>query len=228
MPNLPTLVLFAAAVAAMPAFGKISLLGADRADFAVHTQSHKADNPIDFALNKINTDEREYGQVIEDTRSRLIANAIQNPLFLPLGCAMLLFAGATVIVFHQSKERQHRQIIAARFLAWYHNQLLDARGHALEETERFEKLRKAVDARQIAMLAERSTATADQKLVTENNALRQKITLMENADKALRQQNAELSRLLREEQHKLQKMRPAKSDAGGSQSAAGKETHDGR
>jgi hypothetical protein len=228
MPSLRNFVLFVAISAAIPAGAQISLSVPNRGDSGVQTQPHKSNNPVDFALSKINPDERDYGQEIEDSRSRLIANTIQNPLFLPLGCAVVLFACAAGMVFHQSKERRHRQIIAARFLAWYHNQLLDARERAQEETERFEKLRKAIDARQIAAAAERSSSNADQEVRIDNNALRQKITLMENAEKTLRQQNTELTRVLREEQQKLQKMRPVKTDAGGGQSAAGKETQHGK
>jgi hypothetical protein len=228
MPNLLNFILLVAISTAIPAGAHISLLVVNRGDNGVQTQPHKSNNPVDFALSRINPDERDYGQAIEDTRSALIVNTIQNPLFLPLGCAVLLFAGASLMVGHQAKERRHRQIIAARFLAWYHNQLLDARELACEETARFEKLRKAIDARQIAAAAERSSSAADQQLMIDNNALRQKITLMENAEKSLRQQNTELTRLLREEQKKLQKLRPVKADAGGGQMAAGKETQHGK
>jgi hypothetical protein len=62
----------------------------------------------------------------------------------------------------------------------------------------------------------------------DNNALRQKITLMENAEKSLRQQNTELTRLLREEQKKLQKLRPVKADSGGGEITAEKETQHGK
>jgi hypothetical protein len=228
MPNLRNFVLFVAISTTIPAGTETSLSVPNRGNSGVQSQPHTSNNPVDFVLSKINPDDRDYGQAIEDTRSALIANTIQNPLFLPLGCAVVLFAGAALMVVHQAKERRHRQIIAARFLAWYHNQLLDAREQACEETERFEKLRKAIDARQIAAAAERSSATSDQGLMTDNNALRQKITLMENTEKSLRQQNAELTRLLREEQQKLQKVRQTRQDVGAGQSAARKETHDGK
>jgi hypothetical protein len=51
---------------------------------------------------------------------------------------------------------------------------------------------------------------------------------MENAEKSLRQQNTELTRLLREEQKKLQKLRPVKADAGGGEITAEKETQHGK
>lgn len=223
MPQLCHLIFLAAISATVTAATQSSLSPTDQTSNTIQRQRQRPNGLIDYTLRRINPEERHYGQEIENWRSGLIGNTIENPLFLPLGCATVLFFGAALIVFHQSKERRHRQLIAASFLAWYHNQLLDARERAEEEIEQFEKLRKAVDARQIAAAAERLSAVADQELMVEINSLRQKITLMENAEKALRQQNTELSRLLRQEQQKLQKIRED-----GGRTAAGKEAHDGK
>ncbi len=160
----------------------------------------KSNSLVDFALHKFNSDDIDYGEKIEAMRAGFIADAVQNPFFWCIGWGVVMLVGAMAMVFHQERERKHRHLIAARFLAWYHNQLLDARAHALEEIGRFERLRKAIDERDIA--AASGDTQGHDELMTENNSLRQKISLTENMAKVLRQENTELKRLLRELRHK--------------------------
>jgi hypothetical protein len=123
----------------------------------------------------------------------------------------VLLASAFLVIVHQTKERKHRQLIAARFLTWYHNELLAARTRTGEEIGKFERLRKAVDARSVTRSAPETPqpaapqapkAAGDHELMVEVNSLRQKMVLVEQSENTLRQQNAQLSRLLREEQQK--------------------------
>jgi len=166
---------------------------------------------VDFVLNQINPGNRDYGQEIEDARQAVIAKTIDNFLFWSNSCALLLLASAFLVIAHQTKERKHRQIIVARFLTWYHNELLAAQMRTREQIGKFERLRKAVDARPLTRSAPETPglattqaprAAGDGGLMVEVNALRQKIALVEQSENTLRQQNAQLSRLLREEQQK--------------------------
>ncbi len=199
---------------------------------AKYPQKHR-DGFADFALKQINPDNQNYGQGIEDVRRVVIAKTIDNLFFWSNSCALAFLAGAFVIVAHQTKERRHRHLIAARFLSWYHNELLEARTRMFEEVGKFERLRKAVDERQVTAAAAEVQGVAaaqtprsphENELMTENNSLRQKIALMEGSEKTLRQQNAQLSRLLREEQ---QKNRTSKTESGGV-TVARKEASNGR
>jgi hypothetical protein len=175
-------------------------------------QTHR-DSFIDFALKRINPGNEDYGQQIEDVRGVVIARTIDNLLFWSNSCALVLLAAAFVVVLHQTKERKHRQIIAARFLTWYHNELLAARARTFEEVGKLERLRKALDARTIPVAVTPQAPTArtngDRDLMVENNSLRQKVALLEQSEKTLRQQNVHLSRLLREEQQKNHTSRTA-------------------
>lgn len=171
-------------------------------------QTH--DDFVSSNLKRINPANTDYGQEIENERAVLFAETIDNLLFWSNVCAMALLIGAFMTIFHQHRERQHRQIIAARFLAWYHNQLLDARDRAMEEIGKFERFRRAVEATQIAAsngdisatTTKNSRSAADDTLTTENNSLRQKMSLMEKTETALRKENSELKRLLRERPEK--------------------------
>jgi|SRR5579872_123222 len=191
---------------------------------------------VDFVssnLKRINPANTDYGQEIEDQRAVLLAKTIDNLLFWSNVCAMVLLSGAFITVFHQHRERHHRQIIAARFLSWYHNQLLDARDRATEEIGKFERFRRAVEAKQIALsngdssatTAKNSRSAADDALTTENNSLRQKISLMEKTETALRKENSELKRLLRE---RLERTPTAKSAAPSGPAATKKEADNGK
>jgi hypothetical protein len=166
---------------------------------------------VDFVLNQINPANRDYGQEIEDARKAVIAKTIDNFLFWSNSCALVLLASAFLVITHQTKERKHRQLIAARFLTWYHNELLAARTRTLEEIGKFERLRKTMDARPLTRSVPETPelaapqaprAAGDSELMVEVNSLRQKMVLVEQSQNTLRQQNAQLSRLLREEQQK--------------------------
>jgi len=194
-------------------------------------QTH--DDFVSSNLKRINPADTDYGQEIEDKRTVLFAETIDNLLFSSNVCAMVLLMGAFITIFHQHRERRHRQIIAARFLAWYHNQLLDARDRALEEIGKFERFRRAVEAKQIAAsngdrsatTPKNSRAMADDTLTTENNSLRQKMSLMDKTETALRKENAELKRLLRE---RPERNTAAKSAAPSGPAAARKEGDNGK
>lgn len=194
-------------------------------------QTH--DDLVSSNSKRINPANTDYGQEIEDQRAVLFAKTIDNLVFWSDVCAIVLLIGTFITIFHQHKERQHRQIIAARFLAWYHNQLLDARDRAMEEIGKFERFRRAVEAKQItasnggssATTTKNSRSVADDALTTENNSLRQKMSLMEKTEAALRKENSELKRLLRE---RPERNTATKSAAPSSPTAARKETHDGK
>jgi hypothetical protein len=197
-------------------------------------QERKQAGRSDSKPNRINPSNTDYGQMIEDARARAIADVLHDPLFRAVSVALIVLPFVGYAIFHQHKERRHQQIIAARFLAWYHNQLMDARERVLEEINKFQRFRDAVDARLIAQATTAGSMTSatgnarsanEEALDVEINSLRQKAALMEKTEKALRLENSELKRLFRESRDKT---RAAKQESNGGPTAAGKEAEDGR
>lgn len=81
------------------------------------------------ALCKDGHPDKDYGEWLEQVRKSAIDAGLDS---LPRLLSGALLICSFVVIVHQSKERQHREIIAARFLAWYHNELVHARETARE------------------------------------------------------------------------------------------------
>jgi hypothetical protein len=227
MRNLRHRALFLALFVATMASAQPSSSIVDRPQTVTQSQAKKYSNPVEFFLHRFNPDDIDYGERIEEMRESLLADTVQSPFFWSIAWGAVLLIGSLAMVVHLEQERKHRHLIAARFLAWYHNQLLDARAHALEELGKFNRLRQAVDERDMAAAAsatqggQRQASSAGKDLITENNSLRQKMSLMENAEKVVRQENTELKRLLRQAQQK-------NLDSNQSPAAQGKDDKNGK
>jgi hypothetical protein len=183
------------------------------------------DSLIDFVLKHINPTDKDYGQWIEQARQSAIEAGLDS---LPRLLSGALLVCSFVVIVHQSKERQHREIIAARFLAWYHNELVHARETAREVITRNQRLKKIIDeqaeaerpletaqpesnsgpsvagngATRTASAAPKTTPDAGHDLVAEFNQLRQKVVAQEGTEKALKQQISHLHVRLQEEKQK--------------------------
>ena len=183
------------------------------------------DRLIDFVLKRINPTNKDYGEWLEQVRKSAIDAGLDS---LPRLLSGALLICSFVFIVHQSKERQHREIIAARFLAWYHNELVHARETAREAITRNQRLKKIIDehaeverplktaqpvsnsgpsatasgATRPASAATKTTPAAGHDLVAEFNQLRQKVVAQEDTEKTLKQQISQLNVRLQEEKQK--------------------------
>lgn len=183
------------------------------------------DSLIDFVLKRINPTDKDYGQWIEQARQNAIEAGLDS---LPMLMSVALLLGSFVVIVHQNRERRHREIIATRFLAWYHNELIHARETAREAIVRNQRLKKMIDesaeaepplktaqpvsksgplvagngATGPALAAPKMMPAADHDLVTEINKLRQKVVAQDDTEKTLRQQICQLNSRLQEEKQK--------------------------
>jgi hypothetical protein len=183
------------------------------------------DSLIDFVLKRINPTDKDYGEWLEQVRKSAIDVGLDS---LPRLLSGALLICSFVVIVHQSKERKHREIIAARFLAWYHNELVHARETAREAISRNQRLKKIIDeqaeaerplktaqpvsnsgpsvagngATRTASAAPKTTPPAGHDLVAETNQLRQKVVAQEDTEKTLKQQISQLNVRLQEEKQK--------------------------
>ena len=82
---------------------------------------------VDFILEHLNPADRDYGQDIETAHRDFVAYLLGRfPLLLAIGLLLFSFG----VILHQHHERSLREMIASRFLAWYHNELTRARAVA--------------------------------------------------------------------------------------------------
>jgi hypothetical protein len=183
------------------------------------------DSLIDFVLKHINPTDKDYGEWLEQVRKSAIDAGLDS---LPRLLSGALLICSFVVIVHQNKERKHREIIAARFLAWYHNELVHARETAREAITRNQRLKKIIDeqaeaerpletaqpvsnsgpsvagngATRTASAAPKTTPVNDYDLLTEINKLREKVAVLEDTEKTLKRQISQLHVRLQEEKQK--------------------------
>ena len=179
-----------------------------------HSQKQQ-DSFIDFVLKRVNPANKDYGLSIEKARQSAKEVGLD---MLPTFSSVVLLLGSFVVIVHQSRERRHREIIAARFLAWYHNELLRARDTARDAIARNNCLTKVLERRPETEPTLRTAAVAGNDgpgsavpkpapvaghdLVTEINRLRQQLVAQEDTEKTLRQQISQLNNRLQQEKQK--------------------------
>jgi hypothetical protein len=173
------------------------------------------DSLVDFVLKRLNPTDKDYGISIEQARQ----NAIEiGRDMLPTLCSVGLLLSSFLVIVHQSRERRHREIISARFLAWYHNELLRARDTARDAIARNNGLKKVLDKRAESELTLTTVAVAGNggsrpavlkpaplaghDLVTEINRLRQQLLAQADTEKTLKEQINRLNNRLQEEKQK--------------------------
>ncbi len=104
---------------------------------------------VNFLLNRINPADIDYGEILEADRHVAIRTTLQSLYFsvaIVSSCAALLFF---FWLLHASRVRERQEIIAARFLTWYHNELVRAQQAALDGASRHEQLRRFIDGERI-------------------------------------------------------------------------------
>jgi len=109
-------------------------------DPAAKAQDKPRDGFVNFALQQINPENKDYGRQIDEARKFVVAKTIKSvaswAVLVALGFLLLSF----VMLLHQHRERDRREMIAADFLAQYHNAWVGARAQASEATERYNQL----------------------------------------------------------------------------------------
>lgn len=101
---------------------------------------------VDYTLDQIAKEGRDYGQCLDEGRKLLIEETFDRAYFwsdlLATGVSVCLF----LVVVHQHRLLQRRELIAAESLTQYHNALTRAQAQAEEATRRNHELMEALSA----------------------------------------------------------------------------------
>lgn len=84
----------------------------------------------DFVLKQVNSQNRDYGCEIDQTRKLIVAQTVKNIDFWTIVVALIFLALSFLILVIQHHTRNRLEVAAAGFLAQYHNSLIDARQQA--------------------------------------------------------------------------------------------------
>jgi hypothetical protein len=120
----------------------------------------RRDGFVDFTLRQLNPADTDYGREIEQERRTLIVATLENVYYW----ATVTSVGMLVIFFfswlRSNRERDRREIVAARFLSWYHNELVTARETALDAIQKHRQLQHVIDTQPEAKPAHKTSAAS--------------------------------------------------------------------
>lgn len=135
-------------------------------DPAAKQSTKQGDGFVDFALKQVNPQNKDYGCQIDDARKLMVDKSIKSITSWAVLVALSFLILSFLLLLHQHRERNRREIIAAGLLAQYHNALADARSQADEAIRRYNALVNRTNTaaetalRTASQLPERAQATA--------------------------------------------------------------------
>jgi hypothetical protein len=101
---------------------------------------------VDSTLGMINPKSTDYGCQVDAERQFFVEQTVKNLDFWVIGITVSLLIVAFLMLLHQNRERDRREIIAAGFLAHNYNAWIDARSHADSAIRRHNELVKRTNA----------------------------------------------------------------------------------
>ncbi len=114
-------------------------------DPAANRPARQRESFVDFALKKLNPQDIDYGQKIEEMRRAAVVATIDDYYFwsnFGAVCALALTFG---LCFRQHILLKRRALSTARLATWYHNELVEARNQAFEQGAKYLVLKRSLD-----------------------------------------------------------------------------------
>jgi hypothetical protein len=109
-------------------------------DPAAKQQSKPREGFVDFALKQINPQNTDYGCQMDEARKLVVNQTIKTINSWAVLVALIFLVLSFFMLWHQHRERNRREVIAAEFLAQYHNAWMDARARAADAIRRYNEL----------------------------------------------------------------------------------------
>lgn len=140
-------------------------------DPAAPKASRQHDGFVDFALKQINPQDTDYGCKIDEARELAVDETFKNIDSWSVFVALFFLILSFLMLLHQHREQNRRQMIAAGFLAQYHNAWVDARAQAEHAIRRHNELVNTTSGTAEAALRSQSPDSALAKARTVNSDL---------------------------------------------------------
>ena len=182
---------------------------------------HQREDILDFALEKINPQDIDYGQRIEALRMNVVYDGLLSLGFWSTWLPPIMMLVAFGAVLWKDNDRKRREIITAHVLCWYHNGLVDAHRENTELRAKCAQFSGCADHQPIdsnTAAGSKSSAqnASEQQVRAEVEQLRAENQQVRDTNKglsqnvaSLRQQVTTLTRRLEEEQQKNRKFQGA-------------------
>jgi hypothetical protein len=114
-------------------------------DPAANRPAKQHDSFMDFALKKVNPQDIDYGQGIEEMRRTAIVATMDDCYYWSNLVAISGLVIMFCLFFRQHVLLKRRASSTARVVTWYHNELLEARSQAFEQGAKYLQLKRRTD-----------------------------------------------------------------------------------
>jgi hypothetical protein len=91
---------------------------------------------LDFALKRINPSDLDYGQCLDEGRKLILEQTLSRGYFWSNVTAFGLLGVFLIVIVHQQRLQDRRELTASESLAQYHNALARAEAQVTEATKR--------------------------------------------------------------------------------------------
>jgi hypothetical protein len=136
------------------------LLGRQSADhLATRKAATERDSFADFVLKQINSQNTDYGCQLDNARKLAVHETLKTVDFWTATIAVSFLVLSFLVLLHQRHQGDRRELIAAQFLAQYHNNLVDARKKAQDTIGRYNELVDATNKAAEGIFHSRSLST---------------------------------------------------------------------
>lgn len=181
---------------------------------------------VESTLSRINPQDSDYGQHIEEVRRIAIESTLDNYYFWSNAVATVVSVMLFVFLLYQLKLRRHMIFSTAEVVTSYHNQLAVAEAQLSKVSTRYAKLRTEMEQEKEPALTLKAPSsrpqraasgdgkepardpmpTTEKQLRDDNTKLKQQLGSANETITSLRQQVSTLSRRLEEEQQKNRRL----------------------
>jgi hypothetical protein len=128
-------------------FGMAHLVAQDSHPTSIRTSgsaTKQREGLLDFALKRINPSDRDYGQCLDEGRKLVLEQTLSRGYFWSNVFALGLLGIFLIVIVHQQRLQNRRELIASESLAQYHNALARAEAQVTEATKRNHALMEAL------------------------------------------------------------------------------------
>ena len=108
------------------------------------TATKQREGLLDFALKRINPSDLDYGQCLDEGRKLILEQTLSRGYFWSNIAALGLLGVFLIVIVHQRRLQDRRELIASESLTQYHNALARTEAQVIEATKRNHKLMEAL------------------------------------------------------------------------------------
>lgn len=158
-------------------------------DPAPNRPAKPSTNFIDFNLKRLNPEDIDYGQRVEEMRNNGMEATVDDYYFWSNLVAFAALFIAFSMYYRLNVVDKRREWSTARVVSWCHNALVEARRQAFEWGEKYTELKRIMDDQIEARSSQEQQSAGDKETITN---LRQQVTLLTRQLQDERQKNRNL------------------------------------